>query len=610
MRLSRSFFHTLKEVPKDARIPSHRLMYRAGMIQQAAGGIYSYLPAALRCIRKIENIIRDELNRRGCEEVLMPAVQPAELWRETGRWDLYDDLLLRFKDRKGGDFCMGPTHEEVITDMVRRNLRSWKQLPWNLYQIQGKFRDEFRPRFGLMRAREFIMKDAYSFDRDTEGAKASYRLMYEAYEAIFRRCGLKFRAVDAASGEIGGDLSHEFQVTAETGEEVIVSCGSCDYAANVEKAGGRRPAGNQGASGAGEAMGGGAGGGFRAGDGAGGSGAGEVPALEVVDTPDQRTIEAVSRFLGEEPGRFLKSLVYEVDSEAVLVLIAGDRDVNEAKLQTALGAGRLRLAPEELVVGSVGVRPGSVGPVGLRDDLKVVADWSVEIGDSWLSGANEEGRHFRNVQPGRDFPLPEFVDIGFARAGDGCPRCDSGVLEETRAIEVGHVFYLGTKYSEAMGCSFLDETGAARPAEMGCYGIGVGRTMAAAIEQNHDENGIAWPGPLAPWEVVVLPLQLDNEAVTAAAEEVYAGLGAAGIDAVIDDRRERAGFKFKDADLMGYPVQIVLGARSVGAGKAELKYRASGEKGEAALDAVVNTVAEWVSARRGGGGAENRGTAC
>ena len=584
MRLSRSFYHTLKEVPKDAQIPSHRLMYRAGMIQQVAGGIYNYLPAALRCIRKIENIIREELNKRGCEEVLMPAVQPAELWRETGRWELYDDLLLRFKDRKGSDFCMGPTHEEVITDMVRRNLRSWKQLPWNLYQIQGKFRDEFRPRFGLMRGREFLMKDGYSFDRNAEGARASYELMYEAYEAIFRRCGLRFRAVDAASGEIGGDLSHEFQVTAETGEEVIVSCGSCDYAANVEKAEGRRPAGEVG--------------------GARGDGAAEVPALEGVDTPDQRTIEAVSRFLGAAPGSFLKSLVYEADSRAVLVLIAGDRDVNEAKLQTALKAGKLRLAPEELVMRSVGVRPGSVGPVGLPEGLKVVADWSVEAGESWISGANEEGRHFRNVKPGRDFPLPEFVDVGFARAGDGCPRCESGVLEETRAIEVGHVFYLGTKYSEAMGCSFLDESGTAQAAEMGCYGIGVGRTMAAAIEQNHDENGIVWPVPLAPWEVVVLPLQLDNEAVKAAAEDVYAGLGAAGIDAVIDDRKERAGFKFKDADLMGYPVQVVLGGRSVGAGKAELKYRASGEKDEMALKDVVSGIVQWVSARRGGGDSE------
>ena len=574
MRLSRSFHHTLKEIPKDAQIPSHQLMFRAGMIQQLASGIYNYLPLALRTIRKIENIIREELDSRAWEEVLMPAVLPAELWRESGRWDLYGDLLLQFKDRKGNDYCMGPTHEEVITDMVRRNLRSWKQLPWNLYQIQGKFRDEFRPRFGLMRGREFIMKDAYSFDRDEEGAKKSYRRMYEAYTAIFRRCGVKFRAVDAATGEIGGDMSHEFQVIASSGEDLILSCSNCDYAANVDKATTLREAP--------------------------GTDASMFADLETVNTPDQKTIEEISGFLGVNANRFLKSLVYEADSQVVVVLIAGDREVNESKLQAALGASVLRLASDAGVEKNIGVKPGFVGPVGLSPDVQVVADLSVGSGQNWISGANQKDKHLKNVNPGRDFLVSEFMDIAFAHPGDSCPCCDSGSLEEHRGIEVGQVFYLGTKYSEAMDCSYLDENGRSRPAEMGCYGIGVGRTMAATIEQNHDENGIIWPVPLAPWEVAVLPLQLNDKAVVDAAEAVYRGLGAAGIEVVIDDRNERAGFKFNDADLVGYPVQIVLGGRSVAAGKAEVKYRATGEKTEMPLDGVADAVASWVGNRRRG----------
>ncbi|MDT8298349.1 MAG: proline--tRNA ligase, partial [Spirochaetaceae bacterium] len=362
MHLSHSFYRTLKEIPKDAQIPSHQLMFRAGMIQQLASGIYSYLPLALRSIRKIEDIIREELNTRGCEEVLMPAVLPAELWKESGRWDIYGDLLLRFKDRKGNDYCMGPTHEEVITDMVRRNLRSWKQLPWNLYQIQGKFRDEFRPRFGLMRGREFIMKDAYSFDVDEEAAKKSYQLMYEAYTAIFKRCGVRFRAVDAASGEIGGDMSHEFQVLASSGEDLILSCNTCDYAANIEKATTPRQVQSQDST--------------------------ELGALETVDTPGKKTIEDVSAFLGAAPSSFLKSLVYEADSVPVLVLIAGDRDVNESKLQAALGASALRLATDAVVQENIGTLPGYVGPVNLPGDIRILADLSVQGVVNWITGAN------------------------------------------------------------------------------------------------------------------------------------------------------------------------------------------------------------------------------
>ena len=574
MRLSHSFYRTLKEIPKDAQIPSHRLMFRAGMIQQLSSGIYNYLPLALRSLRKIENIIREELNKRGCEEVLMPAVIPAELWQESGRWDIYGDLLLRFRDRKGNDYCMGPTHEEVITDMVRRNLRSWKQLPWNLYQVQGKFRDEFRPRFGLMRGREFIMKDGYSFDVNEEAAKKSYRLMYEAYTAIFKRCGVQFRAVDAATGEIGGDMSHEFQVLASSGEDLILSCDSCDYAANIEKAATPR---------------------------------GSAPAdesafsdLETVDTPDQKTIEQVSDFLEADAAHFLKSLVYEADSEPVLVLIAGDRDVNESKLQAALGAGALRLAPDGMVADVAGVESGYVGPVGLSGKVKIVADLSVQGGVNWISGANEPHRHMKNVNLGRDFEADRFIDMSFAAAGDACPRCEGGKLEEYRGIEVGQVFYLGTKYSEAMDCSYLDENGKSQPAEMGCYGIGVGRTMAATIEQNFDENGIVWPVPVAPYEVVVVPLQVNDEKVVDAAEAAYEGFKAAGIDVVIDDRKERAGFKFKDADLIGYPVQVIFGGRSVENGKAEVKFRSGGEKTEMPLDTVVAGISSWIEERRHG----------
>jgi prolyl-tRNA synthetase len=574
MRLSHSFYRTLKEIPKDAQIPSHQLMFRAGMIQRLASGIYNYLPLALRSIRKIEDIIREELNTRGCEEVLMPAVLPAELWKESGRWDIYGDLLLRFKDRKGNDYCMGPTHEEVITDMVRRNLRSWKQLPWNLYQIQGKFRDEFRPRFGLMRGREFIMKDAYSFDVDEEAAKKSYQLMYEAYTAIFKRCGVRFRAVDAASGEIGGDMSHEFQVLASSGEDLILSCNTCDYAANIEKATTPRQIQSQDNT--------------------------ELGTLETVDTPGKKTIEDVASFLGAEPSSFLKSLVYEADSVPVLVLIAGDRDVNESKLQAALGASALRLASDAVVQENMGTLPGYVGPVNLPRDIRILADLSVQGVVNWITGANQPDKHIRNANLERDFKPERFLDIAFAAPGDACPRCENGILEEHRGIEVGQVFYLGTKYSQAMDCSYLDENGKSQPAEMGCYGIGVGRTMAATIEQNHDENGIIWPVPVAPYEVVVLPLQVNDDAVSNAAEEIYTGLKDAGIDVVIDDRNERAGFKFKDADLIGYPVQIVLGGRSVSSGKAEVKYRASGEKVEMPLERVVETLRDWITDRRRG----------
>jgi len=572
MRLAKSFYRTLKEIPKDAQIPSHRLMFRAGMIQQLSSGIYNYLPLALRSIRKIEKIIREELDARGYEEILMPAVIPANLWQETERWELYGELLLRFKDRRGNDYCMGPTHEEVITDLVRRNLRSWKQLPICLYQIQGKFRDEFRPRFGLMRGREFIMKDAYSFDVDEGSAKISYQRMYEAYTAIFSRCGLITRAVDATTGDIGGDSSHEFQVLANSGEDILLSCDYCEYAANIEKAkAGRLP-----------------------------MAVGTLKPLETVATPKKKSIEEVSFFLGLPPERFLKCLLYEADSEPIAVLIAGNRSVNETKLQTVLGAGKLQLASDSVVEKRVGVPPGYVGPVGLAEGIPLLADYSVQAGINWICGANSNDMHNLNANVGHDFEVDNFADLAFAAAGDPCTKCYEGKLEENRGIEVGQVFYLGDKYSKLMNCTFLDENGASRLAQMGCYGIGVGRTLAAAIEQSHDECGIIWPVPLAPWEVVILPLQLNDKTLVEAAESIYRGLGEAGIEVVIDDRDERAGFKFKDADLMGYPVQVILGSRSVAAGMAEAKFRSSGERVEISLNEVVEDISAWIIDRRHG----------
>ncbi len=571
MRLSQSFYRTLKEIPKDAAVPSHQLMFRTGMIQQLASGIYSYLPLALRSIHKIERIIREELNRRSCEEILMPAVQPAELWKESGRWDLYGELLLRFKDRKGNDYCMGPTHEEVITDIVRNNLKSWRQLPWNLYQIQDKFRDEFRPRFGLMRGREFIMKDAYSFDIDKKSAQKSFNLMFEAYNDIFKRCGLEFRAVDASTGEIGGEMSREFQVLASTGEDIILSCDTCSYAVNREKAVSKREitTGNR-------AL---------------------FKPMEIVETPGAKTIQDVSNFLNIPPDRFLKCLVYEADSDLVLALIAGNKDVNESKLQSVLNAASLKLASEETAQERISAEFGSIGPVGLPSEIKIITDISVSSRMNWMAGANAAGRHYRNVNPGRDFEVTNYHDIVFASAGERCSECGQGSLEENRGIEVGHIFYLGTKYSRAMDCCFLDKEGNSQPVEMGCYGIGVGRTMAAAIEQNHDENGIIWPVPIAPWEVIIIPLQINNHSVVSNAEKIYSELSEAGLDVILDDRDERPGFKFKDADLIGYPVQIILGTRSVADGNAEVKFRASGKKVQISLREVSSHTASWIKSQ-------------
>lgn len=560
MKVSQIFFQTLKEVPKEAQIESHRLLYRAGMIQKLASGIYNYLPLVLRSIRKLENIIREELNKRGCQEVLMPAVQPSELWEESGRWNYYGPELLRFKDRKGGDFCLGPTHEEVITDMVRKNLRSYKQLPYNLYQFQSKFRDEMRPRFGLMRGREFIMKDGYSFDVNEEESKKSYQKMFEAYNAIFKRCGLKFKPVDAATGAIGGDMSHEFQVLADAGEDMILSCSKCGYAANLEKARAQFEPQIEKT---------------------------EEKELNEVFTPSQKAVEDVASFLNKTAKDFIKSMLYVVDEKPVLIMVPGDREVNEAKIQAFFNANIVSMADDATIEEITGAQTGFAGPVGLKKKITTVMDRLLSGKKNLIAGANKTDYHFENINILRDFTPDVTGDFIVARKGESCPECE-GILEEFRGIEVGQVFYLGTKYSEKMNCSFIDEFGKSVTAVMGCYGLGVGRTIQASIEQNHDEFGIIWPMAIAPYEAIVLPLQMNKPEVVASAESVYEKLLLAGVEAVIDDRDERAGFKFNDADLVGYPLQIIFGAKSLEKGVVEVKIRKTNEKLEVRLEEIVD----------------------
>jgi len=566
IRYSRYLMPTTKETPSDAEVVSHRLMLRAGLLRKVASGIYNYMPAGLRVLRKVERILREEMDGAGALEVLMPAVVPSELWKESGRWDAYGKELLRFKDRADREFCLGPTHEEVVTDLVRREVRSYRQLPLTLYQIQDKFRDEIRPRFGLMRGREFFMKDAYSFDADEEGAAESYKKMYDAYCRIFRRMGLDFRAVEADTGSIGGSSSHEFMVIADSGEDAIVSCASCSYGANVEKAeclpsvaptssvesGGAKEGGPYSAPGPGATKG--------------------MP--RKVPTPGKRTIEEVAAFLAIDPATLIKTLLFETSVGDVAVLVSGAHEVNEIKVKNHLGADYVRLAGEERVRVVTGAPSGFAGPVGLS--VRTVADHSVKSIASGATGANEKDAHLVDVVPGRDFVPEAYADLRVVREGDPCPRC-GGALRFSRGIEVGHVFRLGTKYSEAMRAVYLDEGGKERVAVMGCYGIGVGRTAAAAIEQNHDDDGIVWPISIAPFEVAVIPVNMKQADVTAAAERVATDLDARGVEVFFDDREERPGIKFKDADLTGIPVRVTLGEKNVAAGFGEVRDRKTGE---------------------------------
>jgi prolyl-tRNA synthetase len=564
MRTTQMLIPTLREDPGEAEVVSHRLMLRAGMIRKTAAGIYTYLPLGLRVIRKIERIVREEMNRAGAQEVLMPIASPAELWRETGRWDFYGKELFRFKDRHERDFCLGPTHEEVITDLVRREVRSYRQLPLNCYQIQTKFRDEIRPRFGLMRGREFIMKDAYSFDRDEEGAKRSYQSMYDAYHRIFTRCGLTFRAVEADTGLIGGSSSHEFMVLADTGEETVVYTDDGTYAANVERAELLPSSGTP----------------------------LEPPRpLQKVATPGVGTVEEVTAYLKVEPHRLVKTLLYKAGKELIAILVRGDHMANEIKIKKALGVMDLELADAKTVTETTGAPVGFAGPVGLQR-VRIVADYAVKAVSNFVVGGNEADMHYLDANWDRDFAVERFADLRNAQAGDAAPR-GTGTLKVAKGIEVGHVFMLGTKYSQSMKATFLDPQGQEQLAVMGCYGIGIGRTAASSIEQNHDAKGIIWPVPIAPFHVHLLPLSQSAQ-VTQAAQSLYASLTQAGIEMLWDDRDERAGVKFNDADLIGAPYHLVIGEKGLAQGTVELKERKTGEVKRIAPDVVLPTISALI----------------
>jgi prolyl-tRNA synthetase len=556
------FIPTMKEDPKDAEVLSHRLMLRAGFIRKLASGVYTWLPLGLKSLKKVENIIREEMNRKGTQEIIMPFVQPKELWEESGRWEKYGKELLRVRDRNDRELCLGPTHEEVVTDLVRREVKSYKELPLILYQIQTKFRDEIRPRFGVMRSREFSMKDAYSFDLDEAGAEKSYRDMHDAYMRIFERCGFNFRAVEADTGQIGGSFSHEFMVLADTGEDIIISCGSCGYAANLERA---------------EV-------GFIDRDVARTKGQ-----FKNVETPGQRKIDEVSRFLGVAPDKLVKTIIYNTDKGTIGVLIKGDREINEVKLRNMLNLDSMELADEETIEKVTGGPLGFSGPVGL--DIPLYADRDVLFMEDFVVGGNARDVHTVGVNI-EDFKVEGFYDLKVAEPGDLCARC-GGIHSSTKGIEVGHIFKLGFKYSKAMNCTFLDKEGKEKFAVMGCYGIGVGRTVAAAIEQGHDENGMVLPFAIAPFEVCVLPVNSSHPESMELAEAIYRELLEKGIDAIIDDRPERPGVKFKDCDLIGIPIRVTIGERNLKDGYVEIKLRKEKESQRVRKEEVIERVLNY-----------------
>lgn len=553
MRFSSLYAPTLKESPADAEVISHKLLMRAGMIRRLASGLYIYLPLGLRLLDRIASVVREEMNAAGFQELLLPMVQPADLWRESGRWDYYGKELLRFKDRNDRDYCLGPTHEEVITDLVRHEIRSFRQLPQRLYQIQTKFRDEIRPRFGLMRGREFLMKDAYSFDADLAGAEQSYKLMYDAYNRIFQRLGLRFRAVEADTGSIGGNFSHEFMVLADTGEDTIAVCKACGYAANLEKAEVKS-------------------------DGA--KCQNTCPPVEKIATPAAHTVEQVTQLLGVKPKQLIKTMLFVADGKPLAVLVRGDRVVNEAKLKKFLAAQELELAPSKKVEELTHAPVGFAGPVGL--EIPIYADNELAGGTDYVTGANEGDTHLLHVSLDRDVRVSAWADLREITESDPCPRCGAPIAF-TRGIEVGHVFMLGTKYSEALKATYLDEAGQEQLMIQGCYGIGVSRIGAAAIEQNHDDHGIVFPPQISPFSVMLLNLDPKNAEVGAVCDRLYQDLTEAGEELLLDDRAERPGVKFNDADLLGFPMQLTLGAKGLARGVVECKDRRSGEKGELPL---------------------------
>ena len=559
MRMSRMLMPTLKEVPSDAEITSHQLMLRAGMIRKMASGIYNQLPMGIRVFRKVEDIIREEMNAKGAQEISCALLVPAELWQESGRWDVMGPEMFRLKDRNGRDYCLGPTHEETFTHIVRNEITSYKQLPLNLYQIETKFRDERRPRFGVMRTRNFTMKDAYSFDADQEGLDKSYDDMFDAYTRIFARCELDNSPVQADSGAMGGSASAEFMVKSEVGEDEIVFCSGCDDAANIEKA----TSVNHEAS------------------------TEEMKEMGEIETPNVHTIEELQDFFKMDAGQFAKTLIYYADGKTVAVVVRGDRDVNETKVANAIGgAVEFELASEDTIKAVTGAEVGFAGPIGIKTDYLFI-DQEVVDQRNVIVGANKTGYHIQNANFGRDFE-GQIGDFRNVQEGDKCPKCGQP-LEIMRGVEVGHIFKLGTKYSESMGATFLDQNGKSQPIIMGCYGIGVERTVAAVIEQHHDENGIIWPLAIAPYHVVVVPVNVKKEEHLENAEKIYKELEAAGVEVLLDDRNERAGFKFKDSDLLGIPMRITVG-KDIVDGKVEFKLRKEADKEIISVDEVLDRV--------------------
>ena len=575
MRTSNFLLSTLKETPSDAEIVSHQLMLRAGMIRKVAAGIYNWLPAGLRVMRKVENIVREEMDKAGAQEILMPAVQPAELWQESGRWDMYGGELLRMKDRHNRDFCLGPTHEEVITSLMSNEIRSYKQLPANFYQIQTKFRDERRPRFGVMRSREFIMKDAYSFHLNQDSLQETYDVMFEAYTNIFTRLGLGFRAVEADTGSIGGNASHEFHVLADSGEDAIAVCNKHDYAANVELA---------------EAL------------AIGGERADASQEVSEVETPDQRTIEEVATHLNIKPSETVKTLLVKGEEEdsVIALVLRGDHELNELKAEKhPLISAPLVMANDDEIKRAAGCSAGSIGVIGL--DVPVIADRSAANLNDFVCGANKDGIHLTGVNWGRDCAEPDVFDLRSVNAGDICARAsddssEEAALEITRGIEVGHIFQLGTKYSEAIGATCLDNNGKSAVMPMGCYGIGVTRIVAAAIEQNHDDRGIMWPDSMAPFQLVITPIGYNkSEQVTELCDELYDTFTKIGIEVLLDDRKERPGIMFADADLIGIPHRIVIGEKSLAKNEIEYKHRRASDSEHIAQDSIVDFIQNAVT---------------
>ncbi|WP_314641296.1 proline--tRNA ligase [uncultured Veillonella sp.] len=567
MLATKLYAPTLREVPSDADVVSQQLMLRAGFMRKTANGLYSFLPLGWRSIKKIEAIVREEMDRASAQEIMMPILQPAEIWKESGRWNAYGAEMMRINDRHDNEFCLGPTHEEMITTLVKNEINSYRQLPVNLYQIQSKFRDERRPRYGLMRSREFIMKDAYSFDMDEAGLDESYKSMYDAYTRIFTRCGLTFRPVEADSGAIGGSGTHEFMAIAEAGEADIVYCTKCDYAANIEigKPGIMKQAEEA------------------------------LQELSVVDTPNASTIEAVADMLNLPLEKTIKAVVFSIDGKVVLAIVRGDHEVNEVAVQHAvLGSLEPEMAtPEELE--KVGLTAGFISPVGLQqtEEFAIVVDESVMETYNVCGGANKKDAHYVNINPKRDFNVEDIIvaPIRLITKDDVCPKC-GGSLEHAKGIEVGQVFKLGTKYSEALQATFLDQNGRPNPMIMGCYGIGVSRTLAAAIEQYHDENGIIWPRSIAPFEVVIVPINAKDEALMSTSQSIYTDLQDAGVDVLLDDRKDRAGVKFKDADLIGYPLRITVSKNTLENNEVEIQIRKTGEALPCAIDSVATKVTE------------------